>query len=415
MQNEIKKRLLNTFLRVLSLGSRFLLIIILAKLLTPYEVGLYGLVTVSIALGVLLLGGDFYTYSHREFLSQDKSKRFSIIQHHIIANLMLYSIFLPLHILIFYYKFLPWSLALIFFALLVVEHISQEIYRLLNVMHEQIKASIVIFIRASLWIFVYLPLMVFFPEFNNLNGILIAWLIGSAVSIIYGVNILAQILEPVRWARFNWEWIKKGFKISLYYIIGTACYRIITSLDRYLFEFLSGTELLAVYVLFISLALSIIAFLEPAVFSFLYPRLVESWRKGKISEYKKTMKELTIVTLIVALSLALFVFICTPYLLIWIDNDIYMNNQSLLLILLGASVMSSLSMIPHYGLYAKSKDKIILFAHVSALVVFLIVALLTYRTWPFFSVAIALLSSFSWLFMCKTFFYLNVKNEISIS
>ena len=56
-------------LRSLSLGSRFILLFVLARLLKPSDVGIYGLMTATIAFSVLVLGGDYYTYSQRELMA----------------------------------------------------------------------------------------------------------------------------------------------------------------------------------------------------------------------------------------------------------------------------------------------------------------------------------------------------------
>lgn len=52
-------RLINLNLRTVTLLSKFALIFVLAKLLEPAEVGLYGLLAATVALGFMALGYDF--------------------------------------------------------------------------------------------------------------------------------------------------------------------------------------------------------------------------------------------------------------------------------------------------------------------------------------------------------------------
>ena len=95
-------RLLNLALRGLSMGSKFVLIIFLARYLSVEDIGLYGLVVATVSFSVILLGGEFYTYSQRELLSVDKNKWCWILQHQSLATMALYLLILPLQLLIFY-------------------------------------------------------------------------------------------------------------------------------------------------------------------------------------------------------------------------------------------------------------------------------------------------------------------------
>ena len=73
-------RLTNIALRGMTLGSKFVLIFVLAKLLEPAEVGLYGLFTVSSGYVLMALGFDFYTYATRELINTDRSQWLSLLR-----------------------------------------------------------------------------------------------------------------------------------------------------------------------------------------------------------------------------------------------------------------------------------------------------------------------------------------------
>jgi len=103
MNSQLIERLINLALRGLSMGSKFFLVIFLAKYLSISDIGTYGLIVATVSFSIILLGGEFYTYSQRELLGLDKSKWFCIIQHQTIATLLLYIVILPSQLVIFYY------------------------------------------------------------------------------------------------------------------------------------------------------------------------------------------------------------------------------------------------------------------------------------------------------------------------
>ena len=177
-------------LRSLSLASRFVLLFVLARLLAPVEVGLYGLVTATVSFSVLMIGGDYYTYSQRELMSRPREEWGFVLQHQVMAIAMLYVVLVPLQGLVFVFDLLPDSIFLLFFALLLVEHLAQELNRLLVAMQKPLSASWVLFVRSGLWIWVMVPLMWNMPALQNLETVFMAWFIGSFLSIFLGIFIV---------------------------------------------------------------------------------------------------------------------------------------------------------------------------------------------------------------------------------
>ncbi|RLD54213.1 MAG: hypothetical protein DRJ01_18340, partial [Bacteroidetes bacterium] len=190
LSQEFLQRLLNVSLRTLSLVSRFVLLFALAYLLTPADIGRYGLMTATIGFSVLVIGGDFYAYSQRELMSRPKEEWGFILQHQGVAAVLLYVVLLPINGLVFVFKLLPDCFILWFFILLVSEHLAQELYRLLVAMQRPITASCMLFVRMGLWIWVLLPVMWFVPTLQKLETVFFAWFIGSMFSCVAGVVVV---------------------------------------------------------------------------------------------------------------------------------------------------------------------------------------------------------------------------------
>lgn len=411
IRHELEKRLLNLGLRAVSIGTRFLFIILLAKFLEPAELGVYGLVVATISFGVIVLGFDFYTHSHREILSSPTKMWGDILLNHIIATGILYIFLFPLSYLLFYFELLPATLAWVILPLLLVEHWAQEIYRLLIVLHKPIVATVILFVRLALWCWVSLLLFWVSPSFQNVVTPLVLWLCMSLFSVIFGLLTIRKIIDFKPALRVDWRWILKGFKIGSLFFMGSISFKLLFTADKFLFEALANKDLLGSYVLFASLALLIASFMESAVFSFLYPKVVRAWKQSNLVLYRKLMLELSISVLIVSVVLGIAIYFITPYILMFIGKGVYLENIDLLGWLILAATLQVLSMIPHYGLYADNKDKSIVACHIASIVIFGLGVTFLKSNYSFYAIPVSLVLAFLSLLISKSIYYFLSLNE----
>lgn len=397
MQGQMAQRLLNVMLRVVGMGSRFLLTLVLARLLEPSELGMLGLFFSVVSFGVLLIGGDYYTHCLRELLSVPRERWSFVLQHQMLASLILYLLFLPPLALLFVYGFLPVELIGWFFSLLLVDHIVQEINRLLVSMQRPLMASWILFLRMGAWVWIVLPVMWFVPESRKYEAVFIGWLLGGALAI--GIGIHGIVREVAPWRFWNWDraWLMRGFGVGLMFLVATLCFKALTTVDRFVVEALNGMDVLGVYVLYASMTTAILSILDAAVISFLYPRLVRAHREGDSFTYRHIRSEMFWSTLAVSFGLAILIALLAPFLFNWIGRPLYAEHQSLLWLLLLVSIIYNVGMVPHYGLYARGADRSIFFAYVSSLPVFAIATALSAPYYPLEAAAFGLLAAFTWM------------------
>jgi len=407
-------RLFNVVLRVASMVSRLFLVFGLAYFLEPVELGEYGILVVSIGFSVLVVGGDYYTYSHRELLSSGRNNTCFIIQHHIVALLILYLFLLPLQYLYFFSGLLAWEFVGWFFALLVSEHLAQELNRLLIVIRQPLMAGFVLFVRMGSWVWGLILWMWLEPSSRYIENVYLFWLFGSLSSVFLACFIVWKNTQIWEWSKIDWGWIKKGFGVGGLFLISALSFKMLTTVDRYFVEYLTNAEILAAYVLYIGLAMSIYSIIDAAVFSFLYPQVVSTWRASKFVSFSILMKELWQVTLGGSVFLALFIGISSPWILGWMGKDVYLDNIWLLRILLLAAIVYSIGLVPHYGLYAKGGDKEIMMINISSLLVLIVSIGLVMTVWAEGSVAIGLLIAFSWMGAAKYKVYSGIKPVVEI-
>ena len=368
----------------------------------------------TVSFSVLVIGADYYTYSHRELLARPPEQWSFVIQHQIKAQMILYCLLLPAQLFIFLFGFLDWQYAAWFFVLLIAEHISQEINRLLVVMNKQLIASWVLFIRLGSWVFLIVPVMYFFPEMRKLPVLYMAWLFGSLVAILFGVLAVSRALPTWQKNITDLRWLKKGFKVGGAFLLATLCYKGLLTFDRYAVEAISSTEVLGVYIFYIGLVVGAFAFLDPAVFSFVYPKMLKSYQMQDKEKYQKAYKELMISTVSISSILSIVIWIVAPYIINWIDKPIYIEYLDNFKILIAVGFVFALGHIPHYALYAMKGDKWIVLAHTSSLMVFFFILWGLLFENGIQTVGVALLAAFFWMALIKTIGYIYTKQRSTL-
>lgn len=399
------KRLLNMGLRAISMLSRFLLIIVMAKLLPLSELGTYGLLVAGISFAVLFVGFDYYTYSNRELLSVPKDEWSTIILNQIYAYLPLYLMFIPIALGLYVYDVLPHGYFVWFLILLVIEHISIEQNRLLNTMQKQLSATVVLFFRSGLWVLLMLPLMIYVDEFKNLETVLYAWFLGGVLSIGFGTITIKQSIKNWKSIKPSYAWIIKGYKIGLLFILGTISFRAISTGDRFLLEQWSNVSMVGVYVFYASLTLGASAFIHAGVIVFATPNIISSYQKGDSILFQQLMskffKELSLSVFIMTITL----YILMPYVISWVGKASYFQEYDVFYIILGTTVLTVMGSHPGTYLYASRRDKYILLSNLSTLLVFTVVSTFFYFTSlelsALYKVSLSVLITFSWLLLSK--------------
>ena len=397
------------------MSSRFVLFVVIAKFLDPSELGLFGLLVAGVGFFVLIVGGDYYSYSNREILSSSKTKFSRIISNQIYAYFPLYSISIPIILIIFEYDFLPWTYVNLFLLLTLLEHIAQEENRLLNTMHRQLSASIVLFIRSASWIMVVLPLMFFYESLRNIDVLLYGWLCGSSLAIVVGSIIIKHEVPGIKLYRPNYAWIGKGYKIGFTFLIGTIAFKALSTLDRFWLEKITDTSTVGVYVFYFSLLVGVTSFIHAGLIVFVSPKIIRAYQEEKFLKFDILMKIFLKELILAILILLPLMFILVPFVIDWINKPEYIKNYDVFYVLMLTAVAMIISNHPHIYLYASRHDKYILYSNVSTLIVFVSTL---YMLDCFLSdvkgisqVSLSVLISYVWLVAIKYYGYVNYSKK----
>lgn len=401
LETAVITRIVNIGLRGATLLSKFALVFFLASFLEPQDLGLYGLLVAAIGYSLYLLGFDFYVFTTRELIGTVRTTWGRLLKSQCALSVILYLIFIPLLSLLFMAGLLPWSVAIWFFALLVLEHVSQELNRLLIAASEQIWASIILFLRSGLWAMLVVALMWSFPAYRSLDTVLQGWFSGCALACLVGIIKLYSMRLGGWSSSVDWPWIVKGLKVVLPFLMATLAIRAAFTLDRYAFEYLEGLQALGAYVLFIGMCSALLAFLDAGVFAFSYPKLIAHWRNKQPDLFFKELRGLGIQTIAVCLTFVAGSLLILDSLLRWLGKALYLDYQYLFYWLLLASTFYCVSMVPHYALYAMGRDKVIINSHVVSLLLFVMSIFLLAKPLQGLAVPVSLCAVFAALTIWK--------------
>ncbi|MFI8481167.1 oligosaccharide flippase family protein [Pseudomonas sp. NPDC078700] len=364
------ERSLSVALRAGALVSRFLLILSLAYYLTALEFGQYGLYLAATSYLVYFLGFDFYNYTTRKIIGHSKREIEFALKGQAVFFMISYAIAIPSLVALSVLKYLPINITTLFIVILVFEHVSQELYRLLIALSEPLWASVTLFVRTGLWVAVLIPLMLWEANFRNLYIVMLFWAFGGGLSC--GVAVYRVHKKKFSFTNIstNWKWIWQGIKVAIPLLVATLSIRALFTFDRFFVDSINGKDFLAVYVLFIGVSGAIASFLEAGVFVFTYPRLIELYKNDLKNEFVCAAKKMLKQTILISGVCAIFSYYILKVYLKVFDKEYFYSYINIYPWLGLAMCIYCLSMVPHYVLYAMGRDKCIVLSQILGVLVF---------------------------------------------
>ena len=362
--------MINLALRGITLGSKFLLSIYLVKFLSLEANGEYGIFVATISMLTYVLGLDFYSFNNREILQEKSSESGKKIKNQFVLFTLVYLIILPLLYVFGLFDFIGQKYILLFYLILVFDHISIELYRLLVVFSKPIQANINLFLRTGIWILV----LIFawhndFEDLKNLNSVFNLWLVGSFISVIYSIYSLSTVGISIPWKeKIETKWILKGLKIALPFFIATLSYKIIQFADRYMVEFYLGTKQTGIYYFFSNISMLIETFVQTTVVMIYSPKLIASLKKDKpfqIDIFKTFSKEIIIYSVIAVVCVCAIIY---PLLYIVEKTELFLSI-SVFFVMVTTRFIFNISLIYHFKLYVAKKDSLIMTSTLFAVLV----------------------------------------------
>ena len=395
-----RDRILNLVYRVLTILLKFLLSIIIVKKLSVYDLGVFGIFQTTIMLIIYVLGFDFYTYNTRELLKKNDQGPSFCIGNQMVFHGAIYLIVLPCLLLLFFYNIIDTEYLLYFYVILVSEHISQEVYRILIVLKKSVTASLTLFLRAGLWILALFLIWTFNLSSQTIKDIFILWAIGGTVSIIVGVFYI-----PISF-KFTIDliWIRKGIKVATPFLVATLFYKVIEFSGRYFLDFYATKEEVGIFTFFSGISNAMFVLVQSTVIIVMSPYLIESVSEGVVA-FKKVYQDYQRQVLYTTGAGSILASICIYPLLYYLDNELLTQSIAIFFLLLLAVVLFCISYIPHYGLYSYHRDRSLLWSSIIGAIVIIAANFAMVPEFGVLGAAVAQVLGMSVLLICKSYFY----------
>ncbi len=360
-------------IRAIGLVAKFLLVLCLVRYFQPSELGLYGIITAMVAYALFFLGMEFYNYTSRALVGASPITQAAIIRDQFVLYAIIFLFMSPLFYLVFYHHILPYSVCFLFFILVITEHVSNELMRILIVLSRPYLANVVFFLRQGLWVVILLPLFYFSPTSRHFNVILLAWITGAVFSIFIAIIALRELPwrsilhEPIQWARI-WQ----GLKVTRPFIITAFCALSMLYIERFFVNYYCGLDAVGIYTFYAGLSLTLHNLVNTGVSKMRLAQLLAAWKQNNQPQFQcEAMRMLKDTTIFVVLFAALSLCLIYP-LVHFINKPVYLSHLSIFYVLLFGAACRSIADVPLYTLYAQHSDRLLLAINLAAFCIMLI-------------------------------------------
>lgn len=363
-------RLLTVFIRALSAISRFGLFLYLGRNVDPETVGIYALISAVAALFVQFVGLEFHYHNSRTILAVDGVRKAQVIRDQFILHLLTYLVVVPWLVILFIAGLLDWHYALYFFPLVVFEHLSQEVFRILVMCFRPVFATIVLFVRTGLWVLIFLPIMEVFPNSPALETLLITWLSFSAASVFLGfLRLRSELSAGNLFSPIDWRWIMEGTKAAFPFFVTTCFLTALQLVDRFVLQYFHGEAAVGVVFFFSSLASFFYTFLIFSVAIFHGPKMIHAYQNLTYAEYRKERAVFIKNHVLVGATIVLPAIVAIYPVLGWVGKTQYADFMHVYWIMLLANVVMVIADFFNLELYVRRLDTAIMWAVIASAII----------------------------------------------
>lgn len=352
-------------LRALTLASRFLLSLVLARMLSPEEMGQYGLLTATLAFALLAVGLEFYSYTLRELVPATPERRARIIADQIaLAALAVLGVTLvtisAAAVGLFPARLVPW-----FLMILITEHLSLEATRILIITWRPVRAYVGVFLRGGIWVYAMTLLMFAAPSTRTLETVLIWWALGGVLAIAFsGVSLANLPWRELKGYRPDGENIREGLRTARPFLLTAAGALVISYADRFVIDATVGREALGIYTFYSTILIGLLSLGGSVSHQFL-PKVIAGYGAGPIA-YRAALSSFFWSMLALASGTMVICGVAMAPMLAALGLPAYSAKVGLFYAMLPGVFLRMLADVPSYALYASRSDKYLLICNLGS-------------------------------------------------
>lgn len=347
--------------------GKFALLLSISKHGSLESLGIFGIFVSSVMFLNYLQGIEFHTYSAREIISQPLQMRATVIWNQIIVHLVTYLFILPMALLVFWGGFLSWEFLWLFYLIVIVTHIGQEIQRILIFISKPVESYAVAFFVHGFWAYLAVANIFLLQQSVNLAIIFKFWVVSASFGIILGLVLLRgqQFFDTSRFI-LQQKIITDGLRVSYKFFLCVIGFKMIEVSDRYFIQHFYGDTMVGVYTLFSGVTNVAQELVYTGVVVLIFPTMVKNFNEGDFSGYSDQESKMKTGVIVSSFLAATLVLLSMYILLGYLEKPIFMANFNTFIVLLVSVTILNLSLLPHYILYSHSKDSEIMWSVLAA-------------------------------------------------
>ncbi len=295
---------------------KFLLTLFVTHYIDFSALGFLGLLTAASIMAPSLLGfGIMYNISRHAV-----TKNFADIVHEIKLYgqfiSVVYAVLLCVCIL---YGIMYNTLFLAIIAILIVfcEHLNGELYGLFLNLSRPFFANILHFVRSALWAIFYMVAAYFYPEWRSIDILLMFWLGGSVIALVFHIIKLDFITHYTAQKTIKfYKHVLKILKESKIMYANSCVTTLSQYADRYIITAFLGLELTGVYIFFWQFSSALCNLLSTGVIQAYRPKLVRAFKEKDIfynALFKTCLKKSFLLASFFAVTCTISLYILMPY------------------------------------------------------------------------------------------------------
>lgn len=344
-------------LRSVSLLAKFALTLFIAKFIGFEALGQYGLITGLTFIIPVLLGFSLGTVLSRKAVTQTPQEIATTISYYVSYAAALYG-GLSFFVIGAGVATDQLILFLTVYALVFLSQVNQDIYNLMLNLSQALAANVLLFLRAALWIGLYILTAFFMPELRTMEAVLLSWIAGEFCALLGFIFIV----RGWPWGAITREvsllaWFKQEFKNARTLYMNGIAYSLSQYSDRYIISWLLGLELTGVYVLFWSIGSALCNLVRTGVVQYSRPSLVRAYTEKSASYramFETCLKNTLMVSTAMAVGTGIFMYFLLPYL----NKPLAIEWMPVLWLVLLAFIITMITEVWGLVFYSQHRDMI---------------------------------------------------------
>ena len=274
-------------MRASVMGCKFGLTLFIARYLDLSSLGLYGLAAGAIAAVPIVVNLGMNHLLMRDAVTASTSEMIDSMRHYWCFVVLAYTVLLTITTLATVLFGTP-PLWILIVAVIMFEHVGNDIFYLLSSLQRHVWANAIGFIRGAAWILFYVPLAIWDASFRSLPYLFGFWLVGGVAS----VGLFAFLSRSWPWLAsfsrpFRRSVITDAIRKSFLMLLSDLGFITSQYIDRYLITLFLGLKVAGIYFLFWTVGSSATTFLALVLQQKQRPSLISAYRTSGPSAHRQ--------------------------------------------------------------------------------------------------------------------------------